>query len=207
MDKYEPLLTRETLIRALKSDDEGAWTDFYDRYASLILNFALKRGCTKELAEDVLQETVMTLMKYIKKFEYDREKGSFKSMLFKITESKVIDAFRREGKLLKLKDSELFIKDMASGNDEVEEKRKLWDREWENQVLVEAMDQVKGRVATKTYKCFEEVFIKGKSIKETAEKLNISANLASQHKFKVMKIVVDTAKKMLDTYGHYKEKN
>ena len=35
----------------------------------------------------------MVLMRYLKNFEYDRKKGRFKSLLFKITESKVIDAF------------------------------------------------------------------------------------------------------------------
>ncbi len=193
------------MIRALKSDDEGAWTDFYDRYAALILSFALKRGCSKELAEDVLQECVMSLMKHLKNFDYDKKKGGFKSLLFKITESKIVDAYRREGKLSKLKDSEIFIAKLADDS-EFEEKRRLWDREWENQVLSEAIVQAKDRVATKTFKCFEEVFIKGKSVKETAEKLNISPNLAAQHKFKVMSLVVDTAKKIFESYENYKEK-
>lgn len=204
MEKYEPIATRETLIKALKSDDEGAWTHFYDRYAGLILNFALKRGCSKELAEDVLQETVMALIKHLKNFEYNREKGRFKSLLFKITESKIVDAFRRNGKLSMLKDSEIFIKNLA--NEEDSERKHLWDKEWENQILNEAIEDARSRVAQKTFQCFEEVFIKGKSIKETAEKLNISPNLASQHKFKVMKMVIDTAKRMFDAYENYKEK-
>ena len=180
MDKYEPLVTRETLIKAMKLDDENAWSDFYDRYASLILNFALKRGASRELAEDVLQETAMTLMKYIKTFNYDKGKGSFKSLLFKITESKVIDSFRREGRLTKLKSSELFKQD-GMDHKSSEESEKLWEEEWKAAILREALEETKKRVQTRTYKCFDEIFMKGESVKNTAEKMHISPNLVSQH--------------------------
>ncbi len=202
--KYEPLVTRATLIKALKTDDEGAWSDFYDRYASLILNFAMKRGCSRELAEDVLQEVVMSLVKYLKKIQYDRQKGSFKSLLFRITESKVVDAFRREGKLIKIKDSELFRKKSPAEKDAFEESESLFDKEWEASLLRGAIEEAKQQVQPATFSCFEEVFIKGKSIGETAEKMNMSKNLVSQHKFKVMKIIINTAKKILDAHKNYK---
>ena len=110
---YDTFKTRETLIRALKASDNNAWVEFYEMYAPVIVNFARKRGCSKELAEDVLQETTMILMHYLKNFEYDKNKGRFKSLIFKITDSKIVDAFRRSGKISRLENSELFNKTSA----------------------------------------------------------------------------------------------
>lgn len=202
-DKYETLRTRETLIRSMKDDDEGAWTVFYDRYHALILNFAMKRGCPRPLAEDILQETVIALVKHLKNFDYDREKGGFKSLLFKITESKIVDTFRREGKISLLKDSEIFLKNLPNEED-VEKKEQMWDEEWKKQVLTEAIDVTKKRVDLRTFKCFEEIFLKGRTVKETAGKFKITPNLVSQHKFKVTKLVTEIAKKIFDSYQEFK---
>ncbi len=195
---YDELRTRETLIISLKEEDEKAWSVFYDTYAMLILNFAKKRGCSQELAEDVLQETVMSLNRYIKNFRYDRKKGKFKSLLFKITESKVIDAFRRAGKQTKLKHSEEFAVAGGSSGKLSERSLQLWDMEWKEELLARAVESVKERVQEKTFQCFEEVYLKGRSVGETAEKMDFSPNLVSQHKHKVLKLIIETGKEMLE---------
>ncbi|HBC86037.1 MAG TPA: hypothetical protein DCZ94_03695 [Lentisphaeria bacterium] len=198
MSGYDIVKTRETLIMALKQDDEKAWAVFYELYAPVIINFARKRGCPKELAEDVLQETTMVLMRYLKNFQYDRKKGRFKSLLFKITESKVIDAFRRAGKISRLRNSELFSK--ATSEDHariITERENIWDNEWKTMILRESLQEAKKRVNSRVFKCFEEVYLKEKSVEEVAEQLKVSPNLLAQNKFRVMKIIVDTAKKMI----------
>lgn len=201
---YNTLKTSETLIRALKTDDDKAWVVFYESYAPIIVNFAKKRGCSKELAEDVLQETTMVLMRYLKNFEYDRSKGRFKSLLFKITDSKIVDAFRRCGKISKLENSELFNKDSASKDTPyLLEKEAMWDKEWKERILHESFLEAKKRVKPRTFKCFEELYLKEKPVKEIAREMKISPNLISQHKFKVMKIITETAKKIIGEYGKY----
>ncbi len=198
MSGYDILKTRETLILGLKQDDEKAWAVFYELYAPVIINFARKRGCSKELAEDVLQETTMVLMRYLKNFQYDRKKGRFKSLLFKVTESKVIDAFRRAGKISRLRNSELFTK--AASEEQTKailEREALWDNEWKTMILRESLQEAKKRVNSRVFKCFEEAYLKERPVEEVAEQLKVSPNLLAQNKFRVMKIIVDTAKKMV----------
>lgn len=201
---YNTFKTRETLIRALKTDDDRAWADFYELYAPIIVNFARKRGCSKELAEDVLQETTMVLMRYLKNFEYDRNKGRFKSLLFKITDSKIIDAFRRCGKISKLEKSELLSKMPVSGAEPyLAEREALWDREWKERILRESLQEVKKRVKPRTFRCFEELYLNERPVKDVSKEMNISPNLMAQHKFKVMKIIAETAKKIIGEYEKY----
>ncbi|HCE44499.1 MAG TPA: hypothetical protein DET40_13210 [Lentisphaeria bacterium] len=197
MSGYDILKTRETLICALKKDDDKAWAVFYELYAPVIINFARKRGCSKELAEDVLQETTMVLMRYIKGFEYDRKKGRFKSLLFKITESKVIDAFRRAGKITRLRNSELFGKASADEGKAASEREILWDNEWKAMILQESLQAAKKRVNSKVFKSFEEIYLKEKPVEEVARNLKMSPNLLAQNKFRVMKIIVESAKEMI----------
>lgn len=201
---YDTLKTRESLICALKTDDEKAWADFYELYAPVIVNFARKRGCSKELAEDVLQETTMVLMRYLKNFVYDKNRGRFKSLLFKITDSKIVDAYRRCGKISKLENSELFKKmSESSGETYLAEREALWDKEWKERILQESFQEAKKRVKPMTFKCFVELYLNEKSVKDVAKEMKISPNLISQHKFKVMKIITETAKKIIGEHGKY----
>lgn len=200
---YNTLKTRETLIRALKTDDDRAWADFYELYAPVIVNFARKRGCSKELAEDVLQETTMVLMRYMKNFEYDKSRGRFKSLLFKITDSKIIDAFRRCGKISKLQKSEFFGKASADHEPYLAEREALWDKEWKERILRESLQEVKKRVKPRTFKCFEELYLNERPVSEVAKEMKISPNLMAQHKFKVMKIITETARKIIGEYEKY----
>lgn len=190
--------TRQTFIRNLKDLKDDIWSEFYDNYSELILSFAKKRGCSSELAQDVLQETVMALFRYLPNFEYDKNKGKFRSLLFKITESKVIDAFRRSKQISYLQNSEIFSSSRNAFEDEQKHISHLWDESIDEIFLIKAMHIARGKVKPKTYKCFENVFLKGMSVKNVAEKLGISPNLVSQHKHKVFNMIVNIAKKILD---------
>lgn len=190
--------TCKIFVANLKELNDDVWSEFYDNYSELILNFAKKRGCSHELAQDVLQETVMALFRYLPKFKYDKNKGKFRSLLFKITESKIVDAFRRNNQMNHLRNSE----DFNNSQNVFEEDRKhiahLWDEAMDEIFLVKAMHIVKEKVNPKTYKCFENVFLKGMSVKDVSEKLKIPPNLVSQHKHKVFTMIVDIAKKILE---------
>lgn len=198
---YDKLDTSATFIGHLKDEKEEMWSLFYDSYSAMIINFAKKRGCSKELSEDVLQETAMALFRYMPNFEYDREKGRFRSFLFKITESKIIDAFRRSGKLSLLKNSEIFDNCAVNSEEEFVCSMHLWDEAWEEELLSKAAEIVRKKVQSKTFNCFEKVFMKGLPAKEVADEFGINTNLVYQHKHKVFTMIVDIAKKLLNEYS------
>lgn len=202
-NKFDTLATSATFIGMLKNENELSWSVFYRNYSKLILNFALKRGCSRELAEDVLQETVMSLFRYLRGFDYDKKKGKFRSLLFKITESKVVDAFRKnrigtvfDEKQLSDKNNEEMPHSQSIVNIE-----KLWDQAWEEELVEKAVEEARSRVKPKTFECFKKVFIDGQSVSAAADEMGIPANLVSQHKYKVMNIVIDSAKKMRKFLG------
>src|SRR5438477_9156148 len=92
----ELIPTRASLLGRLKDwKDEESWRVFFETYWKLIYNAARKAGLTDAEAQDVVQETVISVSKSIPTFDYDAEGGSFKSWLLLLTRWRITDQFRR----------------------------------------------------------------------------------------------------------------
>ena len=90
------LLTRRTLVNRLKDcEDQASWRQFFETYRRLIFSAARKAGLTESEAEEVVQETVITVARKMNDFQYDPERCSFKGWLLRITQFKIIDQFRK----------------------------------------------------------------------------------------------------------------
>src|SRR3954468_4303295 len=82
----ELIPTRQSLLSRLKDwGDQESWTVFFDTYWKLIYHAAMKAGLTEAEAQDVVQETVISVLKSMETFRYDPEKGSFKTWLLRLT--------------------------------------------------------------------------------------------------------------------------
>ena len=78
----ELIPTRTTLIQRLKNwEDQSSWQDFFDTYWKLIYGVARKGGLTATEAQDVVQETMISVARQMPTFKYDRAIGSFKAWL------------------------------------------------------------------------------------------------------------------------------
>ena len=69
-DEFLPT-RRSLLIRLRNWDDQESWRNFFDTYSRLIYGFARKAGFGDAEAQDIVQETVVTVAKHIPQFEYD----------------------------------------------------------------------------------------------------------------------------------------
>ena len=86
--------TRHSLVERLTDlGDQRKWQEFFETYWRLIYGVARKGGLTDAEAQDVVQETVITVAKNITK--YEREAGSFKGWLLHITRWRIADQFRK----------------------------------------------------------------------------------------------------------------
>src|SRR5258705_10727018 len=91
----KPFETRHSLLRRLKDfDDRGSWDEFFDRYWKLIYDYALKAGLTPDEAQDVVQETMASVVGKIPDFQVGSRHGSFKSWLYQTTRWRIADQLR-----------------------------------------------------------------------------------------------------------------
>src|SRR5215831_17141311 len=88
--------TRQSLVERMKHwSDQASWQDFFQTYWRLIYGVARQTGLTANEAEEVVQETVISVAKKIGEFKNDPAFGSFKSWLMLITRRRIADQFRK----------------------------------------------------------------------------------------------------------------
>lgn len=83
------------LVRLSTASQQGDWTLFYEKYSAVIVSFAQKQGLDPHGARDVLQETMLIVMRKLPTFTYDPVKGRFRNWLLSIVANKVREARRR----------------------------------------------------------------------------------------------------------------
>jgi len=193
-------MTSATFVGRLSKVEGDSWDEFYSLYAPMIIAFAKKQGCPDVMAEDVLQETIVALYRILPTFDYDRSKGRFRSFLFRVTSSKVIDAYRRGKALVSIDDSELIDK-FNSDIEPSTEMTTAWGETWDNNVLGIAIDTARQRVKPLTYECFDRTYINGEQPVDVAADLGIDANLVYQHRHKVQKIIIEVARATWNEIG------
>jgi RNA polymerase sigma-70 factor (ECF subfamily) len=81
------------LVTGLKSGDQGAMAQLYDRYSSVVYAVALRVLGDTGAAEDVLQEVFLQLWR--KPSAFDAARGSLASWLAVITRNRAIDFLRK----------------------------------------------------------------------------------------------------------------
>jgi RNA polymerase sigma factor (sigma-70 family) len=173
----EQIPTRQSLLTRLKDwDDHEGWKVFFDTYWKLIYRTALRGGLTDAEAQDVVQETVIGVLKQMPDFKYDAEKGSFKAWLLRLTSWRIADQLRKRQRNI------AHTHARSIGTDTVERvpdpARKLeanWDEEWELNLVSAAIERVKKRVDPKQYQLFDLYVFKKWPVSRVARALNVNA--------------------------------
>src|SRR6266540_581240 len=164
-DPDELLATRWTLIERLKNwDDQESWRQFFDTYWKLIYGVAIKSGLTHPEAQDVVQETVMSVCKNMPNFKADPAYGSFKTWLLNLTRWRITDQFRKRCRSGNAGEEP----PKSGGNGDttstaVEERvpdpagnalEAIWNDEWEKHIVDAALEKVKQQSSGKQYQIF-----------------------------------------------------
>lgn len=186
-ENFDELIpTRMTLIDRLKQwDDRQSWKEFFDTYWRLIYGVAIRSGLTPDEAQEVVQETVISVSKNIGKFKADASFGSFKSWLMQLTRWRITDQIRKRPKeeIARIHSSsdrpnddtstatvERIADDSSNGLDAI------WDEEWQKNLVQAALERVKRRVAAKHFQIFYTHVIEGVPVMKVARMLG--ANVA-----------------------------
>jgi len=154
------LATRRSLVERLGNwDDRKRWQEFFDLYWKLIYSAARKSGLTESEAQEVVQETIITVAKRVDQLRYDPEIGSFKGWLLNITRWRIADQFRKrkphEKQAVHHSDDRATatIDRVADANGvDLDE---LWEREWQQNLLAAAITRVKKKVSAKQFQMFD----------------------------------------------------
>lgn len=194
--------TRATLILRLKDwQDQASWQEFFDTYWQLIFKFAIKRGLTPDEARDVVQETMIAVARNMPAFKYDARLGSFKTWLLNMTSWRVTDQFRQR-QLADHPDKRAADKfpedDHPSPPAEhvPPELEKLWDDEWEKNLLATAIAKARRRLDPKQYQIYDFYVNKEWPAERVAQAFAIPVSLVYLAKHRVTELIKAEAERL-----------
>ncbi len=195
MDKTDFLATRSTLLNRMKNDgDQEGWVDFFNTYWKLIYSVAKKVGLSDADAQDVVQETILTVHRKIKEFDYDRNKGSFKGWLKVITRSRINDHFRKQSRRPDKPNQHINDEDKSGPDETIPdpdgfELERIWDQEWQSHRASIALERVKQQVSPKQFQIFDCYVLKEWSVEDIKRKLDYSSGQIYMAKYRVGKLL------------------
>src|SRR5262245_46327005 len=178
-ERDELLPTRWSLLSRLKNwDDQASWQEFFDTYWKLIYGVAIKAGLTDAEAQDVVQETVITVAKNLEQFKMDPSRGSFKGWLMHTTRWRIADQFRKRTPGLAVGGRR---SEETTGTAVVERVADpagfslegIWEEEWKKNLLAVATENVKSRVSPEEYQMFDRCAVRECPVREVAAKLGV----------------------------------
>jgi len=180
----EFLPTRKSLLSRLKNwDDNDSWRDFFDTYWRLIYDVARKSGFNDAEAQDIVQETVISVAGQIAEFRYDATKGRFKNWLGLITRCRIADHLRKKYRDAARAPGER--SDWQSHQDtlaalpdpKAAELDALWETEWHKRLLALAMERVKRKVRAEHFQIFELCAVQEWPVSKVSKALGVSLAL------------------------------
>jgi RNA polymerase sigma factor (sigma-70 family) len=205
MNQTDDLLpTRRTLLSRLRDwNDQESWRCFFDTYWKLIYSTAVKGGLTDAEAQDVVQDTVISVMKSIRTFRYDPQRGSFKSWLLKLTRWRILDQLDKRDPHLARHSNRA---DTSTRTATIERQpdpagsalEAAWDREYEANLRQAAFERVKQKVDPKQYQVFDLYVVKKWPVVKVARFLGINAGVVYLTKHRITNLVKKEVAQMRD---------
>jgi RNA polymerase sigma-70 factor (ECF subfamily) len=174
--------------------DQKSWQDFYDTYRRLIYGVARQSGLTHPEAEEAVQETVLSVAKGIGEFKTDPTAGSFKSWLLLITRRRIADQFRKRPRLLEpwagRADGTTRTSLVARIPDPASlELDKVWEEQWEKNLLAVATRNVKYLTSPKQFLLFYQQVAKEWPAVKVAAKYGVSLARVYMAKYRITGLI------------------
>ncbi len=200
-DEFIP--TRATLIQRLKNwQDQASWQDFFETYWKLIYGLARKLGLSEEDAQDVVQDTLVSVAQAMPNFKYDPKLGSFKSWLRQVIRRRITDQLRKRAPgSVSLQtetetDDSFVLKEIPDNTSMSVEK--FYEQEWQKNLLDAAVARVKRKLDPKRYQIFDFYVNRDWPPEKVATALNISVDQVYLAKHRITEMIKTEAKRIED---------
>ncbi len=198
--------TRWSLLARLKNwEDQQSWREFFDAYWRLIYSVAIKSGLRDAEAQDVVQDTVLSVAKKIGEFKCDPAAGSFKAWLLKLTRWRILNQLKKRmpdrgekasGRPAAGETPALRSQDDASRTATIERVadptslnlEAIWDTEWKRNLGEAAKERVRQKISARQFQMFELYVVQGWPVREVARLLNVSAGQVYLTKHRVSRL-------------------
>lgn len=175
------------LLRLRDACDQQAWNEFLEIYQPLIFRLTRKRGLQDADAREVTQEVLVSVAGAIGGWETDPKRGSFRGWLATIVRNLVVNFLIRQSRHPRGTGDSGF----ARWLDEVPAadcgESRLFDFERRRQIFLWVTEEIETEFRSETWRAFWDTSVLGRSVKDIANELKMSAGAVYVARSRVMK--------------------
>jgi RNA polymerase sigma factor (sigma-70 family) len=181
--------TRLSLLARVRDPGDGrSWDEFHAIYRPLIFGYLRSLGLKEHDANDLTQEVFYRLLAILPTFELDRRRGRFRTYLWRLTYTTLVDGARK--KKVRDRAEEEWVRHFSEADDSgsrgLEE---LWTMHHRKRLLEVTLPRVRATVSKKAWACFEGRLIHRRPAAEIAADLRTTANTVYVHASRVLQEV------------------
>jgi RNA polymerase sigma factor (sigma-70 family) len=187
-DKSEFHTNIALISRVRDRSDVESWRQFYEFYQPLLTRYLKHLGLEENNANDVIQDVFVRLLQALPTFQLDSKRGRFRSYLWKLTYSALVDQARRVKAQRQAEDA--WVRRFESADES--ERRKLNEELNEinhQQILEKAMPRVRAVTSATAWTCFEERMLRDRPGAVIAADLGINDKAVFVYASRVLKAV------------------
>ena len=179
--------TRASLLSRLADpQDHEAWVEFVSLYEPVAYRLLRRHGLQDADARELVQDLFVAVSRSIDRWDPDRQRGSFRGWLRRVTRNLVINWLKaRERRVAAIGGSNLqamLEQAPAEGDPETAE----FDSEVRRAVFRRAAEQVREEVQPATWQAFWETAVLGTSTTDAAKKLGLQPGAVRVAKCRVL---------------------
>ena len=169
------LPTRESLLqRVCRAPDDESWEEFLPYYREYLYGMARKTGLSHEDAEEVVQNVCVSILNALPQFEYDKNRGRFRSWLAAIVAKEARMLFRKRKAALARLDAHRQEAERAYlSKCDPDIPGRIAEQEWRNYVTRLAWDKVRPHFSLHYLEAFE-MLSKGMRAADVASRLGLN---------------------------------
>lgn len=179
--------TRASFVERLRDwRDEATWRLFLQRYGKLVHRVAVGAGLRPDEAEEVVQETALSVARKMPDFEYRPGECSFEGWVRRMARLRVLDQLRRRGREQRIGAGvEPWGGDgPRSGTDDgaaawpepcvVPGDDVTWAEAWKEMILARALERLRMTVSPEHYQIFFMTVLEERAGADVARMLDVS---------------------------------
>jgi RNA polymerase sigma-70 factor (ECF subfamily) len=187
--------TRESLLSRLKNwDDQESWREFFALYRRLTYSAAAGAGLSPQEADDVVQETMISVAKSIKEFKYDPKRCSFKTWLGQLTQRRIADHYRKR---YRQKNAPMLPDENSASTAPVNRipdpnsasLDEIWDAAWKKELYATALERIKTQVSPEQFQIFDFYVLRNMPVAKVAAALETNSASVYLAKHRISKLL------------------
>ncbi|MGI9429169.1 MAG: RNA polymerase sigma factor [Bythopirellula sp.] len=199
-DEREPSATSTELLRQAQANNQDAWEQLVSLYSRRMYRWCRRAGLQAADAGNVVQESLQAVARKLGEFRRDRPGDTFRGWLRRITDNKIRDHFRRQGRALDLAtggtDGQNLLIDLAhdpQSQNQQDSAEVTWDTSIASALspqtdeLHESIKRIRNEVSDRDWKFFWRVVVDGQSAADVGREFDVTANTVRLVKMRLLR--------------------